>query len=100
MQKLIVKEVIDDKYVLLDITTKKKYEFTLTFYDIDEPVQKGDILGIQPELLNPFYEEYSFYYMIGGINSPEGRKITSEKDADLIFLKTQNNTYKLKRLWG
>ena len=45
MRKLIVKDITEGKYTLQDIKTKITYEFYLTFYDIEEPVEVGDYIG-------------------------------------------------------
>jgi len=100
MRKLIVKDITEGKYTLQDIKTKITYEFYLTFYDIEEPVEVGDYIGFQMQLLDKRYGEYSIFYTFGGINRFEGREINLNKDTDLVFLDTKNKSYMLKRLWG
>lgn len=99
MIELKIIEIDDDRYLLQDINTKEEYTFYLTFYDAPK-IDVGDALRFNEKLLDELYEEYSKTYRFGPIDGVYGRKISSRKDIDLIYVVTKDGITNLKRFYG
>lgn len=99
MKKLIVKNINDRNYTLINLENKKEYNFTLTFYGIDK-IKEGTIFYFHKELLDPEYSEYSTEYYFGPIDEVYGREIKCKNDIDLICVEINNEKTFLKRFFG
>lgn len=100
MKKLVINDINQDTYSLIDVKDNKSYSLSLTFYDIDNVPTKGDIIRIADELLDTSYEEYSNSYQFGALDKPYGRNIKSSVDIDCIMLQQGNKKTYLKRFFG
>ena len=99
MEKLRIEKIENNNYVLVN-KSGEKFEFNLTFYDLEENLSKGDFLYFNKELLNPEYKEYSKTYFFGPLDEVSGREIKSKDDIDLIKIKLGDKTIYLKRFFG
>lgn len=100
MVKLIVRKIEDTKYTLEREITNELYEFNLTFFDLKKDVEVGDVIGMNEELLNPNFEEYSKSYYFGPIDQAYGREVKNPDDIELIAIEQGAITTVLKRFFG
>lgn len=87
-------------YTLQNEKSKQKYQFILTFFDVEESIKVNDLLIIHKDLINEKYEGYSKSYSFGALESKYGKKVDGIQDIDCIAIKTENKTIYLKRLYG
>lgn len=99
MKKMIVKSKNKYLYTLID-DENKEYIFNLEFLDINDKVQKGNIIYINDELLNSNYEGYSTNYTFGSLESCYGKENIQLDDIDVIKLIIKEKEIYLKRLYG
>ena len=99
MEKLVIKEVENKKYILIN-EKGKEYVLNLTFYDLEGELKVGDSISMHKELLDKKYYEYSKEYFFGPVNQKYGRKIIDADDVNVIAVQTQGKTIILKRFFG
>lgn len=99
MEKLKIEKIENERYLLIN-KNGKKFEFNLTFYDLEDKLNIGDFIYFNKELLNPEYKEYSDTYFFGPLDEVYGREIKTKDDIDLIKIKTNSRTIYLKRFFG
>lgn len=100
MEELVVINVSDRTYTLEHATTKQQYVFKIKFFDLEKEVIAGDILVVNPCLLDETYVEYSTKLQFGALDEPYGRKIDSRDHKDLLCVKKDGEEYWLKRFFG
>ncbi len=98
MELKIVK-IVENNYTLIS-KTGETFNFFIYFYNLAVVPHVNDTITMHKNLLTQSYEEYSNTYRFGALNSPSGRKITSNSHPDLIKLNIQGNVYLLKRVFG
>jgi len=99
MEKLKIMKIENNTYTLLN-KDGEKFEFNLTFYDLEENLVQGDFIYFNKHLLNPNYKEYNKTYFFGPLDEVYGREIKSKEDIDLIKIKLGDKTIFLKRFFG
>ena len=100
METFRVANVLNNLYELINVKSKSKHEIHLNFFNCNINLNKGDLIKLNILLLNSNWEGYSDSYNFGSIDSIFGKNILSEKDVDLIKIKTKENVFMLKRLYG
>ena len=78
----------------------KKYLLNLEFFDLEEPLEVGNQILMNPELLNPTYDGYSIGYTFGNLDNIYGRANLPLDDIDVIKIIKQDKEIYLKRLYG
>jgi len=100
MEKLEVIKKQENYYTLLNTRNGKEYSFYITFFDIDEEPDLGDVIAIHKEQLDPNYEEYSKELYFGGLDKPYGRAVKDKDHLDFIAINVKGKKTGLKRFFG
>lgn len=74
----------------------QSYKLNMEFYDLENPVQVGDLLYSNEELL----KEENTFFSFGSLVGKYGRKITSSSDIDIVVLVNNQKEIYLKRFYG
>lgn len=100
MITFIIKNIMGNRYFLIDPITAKRYELFLNFYGVEIKLNENDLIKIHEKLLDRDYEGFSLEYNFSPLSSPYGRVIKSKEDVDLLTIKQDEKTIKLKRVYG
>jgi len=97
--KLKIVETNRYVYKLYD-EEKREYIINIEFLDIEETPQKGDVIYINKELLNPKHDGYSTSFTFGNLDNKYGRENILIDDIDVIKVVKNEKEIYLKRLYG
>lgn len=100
MENFEIVKIENRYYTLKNIKTGKTYRLAIKFFDYDQQIKVGTIIGLHSELLDPNYQEYSTEYYFGPIDEPYGRKVDGKDDINVIGIKIGNEKIYLKRFFG
>ena len=100
METFQVVNVLNNLYELTNVKSKSKHEIHLNFFNYNINLNKGDLIKLTIQLLDANWEGYSDSYNFGSIDSIYGKNISSEEDVDIIKIKTKDNVFMFKRLYG
>lgn len=95
VKKLIIEKIEGIKYSLID-DKNVKYNLTLEFHDLENPIKEKNIIYINEETLKNPNTLYSF----GSLSSKYGKVVTPKDYEDLLILIVDNKEIYLKRLYG
>ena len=100
METFKVVNTLNNLYELINIKRKTKHEIRLKFFDNNINLGNGDLIKLNIKLLDKNWEGYTDCYNYGSIDSVFGKNILTEEDVDIIKIKSKNNVFILKRLYG
>ena len=99
--RIKLKIVEKNKYMYkLQDEDNRMYMLNIEFLDIEETPQKGDVIYINKELLNPKHDGYSTSFTFGNLDNKYGRANLSIDDIDIIKVVKHEKEIYLKRLYG
>ena len=99
--RIKLKIVETNKFVYkLEDDEKREYIINIEFLAVKETPQKGDVIYINKELLNPKYDGYSTSYTFGTLDNKYGKANISIDDIDVIKVVKDEKEIYLKRLYG
>ena len=100
METFKVVNILNNLYELINVKRKSKHEIRLNFFDNNINLGIGDLIKLNIKLLDKNWEGYIDCYNYGSIDSVFGKNILTEEDVDIIKIKSKNNVFILKRLYG
>lgn len=100
MEKFLVVNVSENRYTLRNVETTKEFKVKFTFFDLEQPIKRGDMISLHAELLDPKYSEYSKHYYFGAKDKVYGRNVTSKDDIDVMGIYSNGKSIALKRFFG
>jgi len=100
MRKLVIVKKEDNEYTLKDLASGDVYKLEITFFDLDENPDVGDVIAMHKEQLDPSYIEYTKEFYFGGLDKPYGRAVKDKDHLDFIAVNVKGKKTGLKRFFG